>query len=125
LCDDLFFERHSTLGTLSERTDMAYVLGLINQSERNDLNIIRRIRNGFAHSAKNVFFHTPVVSDECDKLKNYENPDLDGKPVITAKAKYMATVHGLYFVFQTKIIKWQDREIRSKKRTLKKLQGLA
>ena len=121
--DKLFFERGATLGSLSERTDIAYAIGVINASQQQDLNSIRRIRNGFAHSAKNVSFNTQVVANECDKLQNYKNPNPDGKIISTPRDKYMETLHTLYLAFQRSIIVWQNKTLRQQKRILRKLRA--
>jgi hypothetical protein len=44
------FEHNGPLGSFADRTTMAYALGLINSATKADLDLIRRIRNDFAHS---------------------------------------------------------------------------
>ncbi|QGM46842.1 hypothetical protein [Methylocystis heyeri] len=44
---------------------LGYAMGLYNQQKCNELEAVRRIRNSFAHSAKNITFETPQISVEC------------------------------------------------------------
>ncbi len=48
---------------------LAYAMGLINRQKRNELDLIRRIRNTFAHSAKNITFDTSSITEECKTFK--------------------------------------------------------
>ena len=59
------FDFNGPLGTFSSRIDFAYLLGVIPKNARNDLHIIRAIRNQFAHHA------APL---------SYEDENPDGHP---------------------------------------------
>jgi len=122
--DKLFFERNSTLGTFAQRIDIAFALGFISRSERDDLNIIRRIRNAFAHSVANISFDNKLVADECRKLKNYKNPNPDGKAVTKPRDIYMETLHTIFIALQDKILEWQKNKIKEQKRELRRLRRL-
>src|SRR5436190_22381515 len=50
--DDLervFYSANAVLGSLSARIEMAYALGIITQDVREKLDIIRKVRNYYAH----------------------------------------------------------------------------
>jgi mannitol operon repressor len=66
--DDLFEGGSPPFATFSSRISGCYVLGLINQDEYDDLTLIRRIRNDFAHRL-DTSFDTPSVRDRCRELK--------------------------------------------------------
>ena len=51
------------LQSFSSRTDTAYALGFLDEAERNELHIIGRIRNKFAHSWRTLTFETENVRD--------------------------------------------------------------
>ena len=57
------------LATFSARTTLAYLLGLIPVSVRDDLNLIRKIRNDFAHSSRLVSFADAPIASRCRELK--------------------------------------------------------
>jgi DNA-binding MltR family transcriptional regulator len=57
------------LSSFSSRIEMAYLLGFISPNMKRDLNMIRKIRNEFAHSAEVINFNTSPISDRCNELK--------------------------------------------------------
>jgi len=63
------FEGNGALGTFSSKIDIAFLLGLIPKNILNDLHILRRIRNDFAHNAKPITFTTDYVKDRCNALQ--------------------------------------------------------
>ncbi|QEH78074.1 transcriptional regulator [Sphingomonas sp. C8-2] len=58
------------LGTFSARIKAAYALGLIDTFELNECNLIRKIRNEFAHSVHGLAFEGPKVAALCAKLQS-------------------------------------------------------
>ena len=59
---------HGPLSSLSAKTKVAYVLGLINKETMKDLDYIRRIRNEFAHNVKAISFKDSPVREYCKEL---------------------------------------------------------
>jgi mannitol operon repressor len=59
---------NAPLGTLSARTLVAFTLGLLSESEYNDCETIRKIRNEFAHNVP-ASFKDQRVADLCGNLK--------------------------------------------------------
>jgi len=59
----------SDLFAFSSRIKIAYCLGLISESIYHDLNIIRKIRNKFAHQMHGYTFDEPEIVRWCDSLK--------------------------------------------------------
>jgi hypothetical protein len=51
------------------KTRMAYALGVFGPKTRDDIDIIRHIRNLFAHDRSHLTFEDSVVSDLCRQLK--------------------------------------------------------
>ena len=76
--DDLFKAR-GPLATFAARIDAAHAFGLITDSERRDLDLIRQIRNAFAHvslgSLADISFNLPAVRIRCLQLAEFP-PDL-------------------------------------------------
>ncbi len=58
------------LSNFSSRINFAFSIGLINEKLMNDLNIIRNIRNEFAHSFEIIDFNSSVVNNHIKNL-NY------------------------------------------------------
>jgi len=65
----LFSGPNSAFGTFSSRITGCYALGLISDDEYHDLQLIRRIRNDFAHSVR-TSFKTPEVINRCNLLRS-------------------------------------------------------
>ena len=65
---NLVFGLNKALGSFANKTAMAYALGMFNDEMYANLELIRDIRNTFAHSQCPITFETPQVSDACDCL---------------------------------------------------------
>jgi hypothetical protein len=63
------FEFRGPLGDFSSRIEMAFALGWIDKDMRNDLNLLRRIRNDFAHDDDLALkFDTPGLASRLAEL---------------------------------------------------------
>jgi DNA-binding MltR family transcriptional regulator len=60
--------RNSPLGTFVSRIKFAYAIGLISKEQMNDLKIVAKIRNMFAHRTT-ISFQDPEVITLCSKLE--------------------------------------------------------
>lgn len=67
--DKDLFDFNSPLGTFSSRIKMAYYLGKISKEARRDLDLLRDIRNKFAHHPSVVSFDDESVANKCRELK--------------------------------------------------------
>ena len=56
---------NAALGSFGGRVNLAYALGLITKAEAGDLNLLRRIRNDFAHHLHGLSFNTRRIADRC------------------------------------------------------------
>jgi hypothetical protein len=54
---------------------IAYDLGIFGIRTKHDLNLIRNLRNGFAHCQRPIRFNTPAIKGMCDNLSL---SDIDG-----------------------------------------------
>jgi DNA-binding MltR family transcriptional regulator len=92
--DEIFGPSDSApLSSFSARIKVAYALGIYDRDFRKDLDMIRNIRNVFAHAHGHVDFHTPAVVDACACLKSPCGPMWDflyGKNP-TARNRYIYT----------------------------------
>jgi len=61
-------QRH--LDTFAAKTQIAKAIGYIDDDEFHDLELVRRIRNEFAHIPNQISFITPQITDRCHELKN-------------------------------------------------------
>jgi hypothetical protein len=68
------FERDGPIATFSLKTRFAYVLGIFGPQTRKDLDLIREIRNAFAHSRRPLRFSVNEVKRACDFLHAPDQP---------------------------------------------------
>lgn len=66
----LLHGKNAPLGSFSARIETCYALGLIEESERNECDYIRRIRNEFAHKLVGTSFKQQRIVDLCKNLKS-------------------------------------------------------
>jgi mannitol operon repressor len=59
----------SPLGGFSARIKMCYALGLITEVEFKECEVIRRVRNQFAHQLHGLTYDDQQIADWCDNLK--------------------------------------------------------
>jgi DNA-binding MltR family transcriptional regulator len=67
------FNFNGPFGTFSSRIDGAYTLGLLPKNVRADIQLVRKIRNDFAHVSKPITFKDQPIVSRCQTLC------LDGK----------------------------------------------
>jgi DNA-binding MltR family transcriptional regulator len=63
------FGGNGALATFSSKIDISFLLGLIPKNIYEDLGILRKLRNDFAHNAKSITFQTDYIKDRCTKLQ--------------------------------------------------------
>ena len=85
----LLQEPTSPLATFSAKIDICFALGLIDDFEFYEINILRRIRNEFAHKRHGISFETGKIKDLCSNLRVKE---LDGFSTNDPKLTYMVAV---------------------------------
>ncbi|MBN3786188.1 MltR family transcriptional regulator [Burkholderia sp. Ac-20353] len=73
---DLINGRNAPLGTFSARINACYALGLITISERHDLNLVRAVRNEFAHREHGITFSDEKIAGLCTSLNSRRPPNI-------------------------------------------------
>lgn len=61
------FRGYGPVATFSARTEMAYVFGFIDKELFDDINILRGIRNDFAHATTSIHLESPEIVDQVRK----------------------------------------------------------
>lgn len=69
-------ERDGALSTFFGNIHLAYALDMISQDMKDDLDILRKIRNAFAHSELPITFQSDEVKREINKLRYDQYSDL-------------------------------------------------
>lgn len=66
---DRLFEGNGPLSTFANKIMVGYVLELFGPLFRHDLDLIRELRNGFAHVRRPMTLTTPEIAEVCKHLK--------------------------------------------------------
>lgn len=73
---ELFNGHNSPIGTFSSKIKLSHALGLISDKEAREANLIRKIRNVFAHDLEEVTFSSQPVCNYCLELQASTPGDL-------------------------------------------------
>jgi hypothetical protein len=115
------------LGTFSAKIKMGYAFRLYDETTKHNLNILRTIRNGFAHARQIVNFNHVLVASELKKVKVLPNgTKLDQKMIshiISATSDFQGSffllcIH-LSFALVHRRLRWNmDQAARAKRKTM-------
>lgn len=109
---DLIAGFNAPLGNLAARAAAAHAIGLIQDGEFNEITIIRKIRNEFGHSWKEVSFSKGRVADLCNQLSWLGPKEHEAKA--TPRARLNAAIATLLLD-----LLWRARLVRQQRRTVK------
>ncbi|MDC8010977.1 hypothetical protein [Tahibacter soli] len=86
-------------GRWSVLADAATMLGLLSPAERDDLKVLIKIRNWFAHKAMEslAFDHADVI-DHLSRLKIYERFQVNGPAPINPRERFLNGVAAIYLI---------------------------
>jgi hypothetical protein len=87
----LLDEPSAPLATLSSRIDACLSLGLIDQFEYDEVTLIRKVRNAFAHGLHGTTFQTEPIPGLCSTLKS-PLPIGIGDPTASPRFRYTNSV---------------------------------
>jgi len=101
---------HGVLGAFASRIKIAFALGLISESEYKNLDLIRHIRNRFAHRPGfEVSFETPEIKDRCLALQAPKEVNGQFKQTGTLRDRFMTTCFFLRFAIAYRLEKTSHR----------------
>jgi DNA-binding MltR family transcriptional regulator len=63
------YDRDGALSTFFAKIHLGYAMGLFDEITRDDLEVVRRVRNAFAHVRRPINFRTIEIVKECRKFK--------------------------------------------------------
>jgi mannitol operon repressor len=83
----LLNERFSPLASFSARLDACFALGLIDDHEYSEINILRKVRNEFAHGKHGLSFKNDKIVGLCSSL-NSSLPEGSDYPINDARFRF-------------------------------------
>lgn len=96
------------LGTFSARIKACYCLGLITDIEHGEIQLVRKVRNEFAHQTHGLTFDNEKVKSLCGNLRN-RMPETEEPPVeVGVRTKF---IHAVIF---TSLALWYRPQHASK-----------
>jgi hypothetical protein len=87
------FGMNGSLSSFANKTQVAYALTIIDYHDKNAIDVIRAIRNAFAHTSMYVSFRTPAVVAHCRKFDMPRRASASAK-FIGAVAFYSGSLYG-------------------------------
>jgi len=110
------------LYSLNTKIEMGYALRLFDEVTKNNLHIVRNIRNVFAHAKKQIDFDHPLIQKEINKAKpptvRYKK---DFKTFVANNVSgYRLAYASLCVLLCCELVSQQTRAIKEKTRRLKK-----
>ena len=103
------FDFNGPLGTFLAKIVICYSLGLISKDMMDDMNIIRKIRNDFAHNHESISFNDNPISSKCISLKfNIVNDKIEGRRKFI---RVVMSIHAILIV-QISNIKSIEEELK-------------
>jgi len=89
------FKGTAPLASFSSRISMSFYLGKISNNERRELDLLRKIRNHFAHSAQSISFATPDIANRCSELmfSYHDDRSIPRKNFIASSFGLLARIH--------------------------------
>jgi DNA-binding MltR family transcriptional regulator len=87
----LLDDPNAPLGTFSSRLEACYALGLIDNYEHSEINLLRKVRNDFAHSKHGISFKTERIAGLCSTLIS-SLPEGEGYPLTDPRFRFMNAI---------------------------------
>lgn len=84
-------EANAPLGGFSSRTQACYLLGLIDDFEYSEIELIRKVRNEFAHAKHGTSFRSERVQGLCSSLRS-DLPEGAGHPTSDSRFRFTNAV---------------------------------
>jgi mannitol operon repressor len=84
-------DANAPLGSFSSRVNACLALGLIDQFEYEEITLIRKVRNEFAHGLHGTTFGTEPIAGLCSTLKS-QLPEGAGHPTSDSRFRFMNAV---------------------------------
>ena len=93
--ENQLFRGLGPLSSFSAKIDIAFLLGIFDQEGRDQIHIIRRVRNAFAHTMTPLQFTSSNISDMCSNLPNFKKA-LEILTTPTSDIKYLEIMKPFY-----------------------------
>ena len=114
--DELFDAPFAPLSTFAARAKLAYAMNLISNDSLKDLDIIRAIRNHFAHHPVDTSFKNAEVAGLCAELSTAKSQDAAGLKR-SSRESYLFAVGMAVGRMHNAKLKYEQRNLRGERLT--------
>ncbi len=100
---NMLFGESGPLVSLNAKSRLGYAMGLYGKITRDDIFLMAKIRNAFAHSPRSLGFDNPLIAESCQYLRalaSYKEAGL----IPAEDFRYYESSHRLRFTFTALII---------------------
>lgn len=100
------FGEGSPLGSFAAKVKIGYAFGVFGPRTRSDLDLIRQIRNAFAHARRPITFDTSEVARTClqletpDRFPNELPPSAENAPEMRRRFEHAGEMLRFAFIFR-------------------------
>ena len=103
---------NAPLGTFSAKASAAFSLGLIQRNEYEELSLIRRVRNEFAHSWHEVDFTANKVVGLCSNLPwlGPDDPEIERTP--RSRFNFAVAILLIDLLWRARLVKKEQRIVK-------------
>lgn len=111
----LFEDIGAPFGTFKSKTVAAHALGLLDDNIKEQLDVIRWVRNQFSHALLAISFETPQIAAACAKLGKYSLIGIADCPVDnpeTNRFKYEANCTGIWLNLNERCIAEHEKKTK-------------
>jgi mannitol operon repressor len=102
--------QNAPLGSFASRISACHCLGLIDEIEFKDINLVRRIRNEFSHKWIGVTFRSQKVKDLCMNLSWLGPEDLEKKTDARGRFNFAVAVLLVNLLWRARIVENEKRK---------------
>ena len=93
------FRPDGALGAFASRIKIAYLMGLIDKPTKSELDLIRKIRNEFAHIRQDIRFTSPKVKGRCSELQIAKAYEHGAARIRSYREKFLISCYFLSDIF--------------------------
>lgn len=111
--------RNAPLGTFSARNNAAYCLGLLNQHEYDEIEVIRKIRNEFGHKWRGLSFDSQNIRDLTANLPWRGPPEVEATRTPRVRFNFATSLLMADLMWRTKLVNSERRALKVWKYTLR------
>lgn len=86
---------NAPIGTFAARIRMANTLGMLHPDQYNDLQVLKRIRNAFAHDFSGISLNSPDIKSQCGKLVCYVISERDERDKSEPRVRLQSSIRDI------------------------------